>query len=72
LYIDSIKVTCYTQDAFTHGEDRATLESDLSAPCGLAGRVVLAGTALFFTALFPENQSDKLMPPEAALWGEAL
>jgi hypothetical protein len=29
--IDTINPSCYNQPAFTHSEDRATLESDLSA-----------------------------------------
>jgi len=32
LYIDSLSAVSYTLIAFTHEEDRATLESDLSAP----------------------------------------
>ena len=31
LDIDTAKYGWYTQDAFTHGEDRAPVETDLSA-----------------------------------------
>jgi len=40
---------CYTNLAFTHTEDRAMLESNLSAIWGLAGRVIPYGIALFFS-----------------------
>lgn len=70
MYIDSLSLAWHTKNAFTHREDRATLESDLSARWGLARRVTPPGVALFLlvaqASLSLENKSDKLMPPRAA------
>ena len=52
-------------------EDRATLESDLSARRGLAGRRRLnTGAAVFSAkAAAPENKSDKLIPRASRIYG---
>jgi hypothetical protein len=77
LDIDIEDAVQYTQVAFTRREDRAPVETDLSARRGFAGRVMPCGYHSFSLihqneSLFLENESDKLMPPKAALRTLAL